>query len=85
MENVIHHDWCRIPGDDIGHDRGNRESLLAGCPDGDCGGQLGVPLQWRIPGVVTAGGSSAMGSTADKTTADYGGEVSAARGSYLIW
>lgn len=84
MEIAIHYDRCRLSGDDTAHDRGNRESLLDGCIDGDHRGQLGVSLQRRISGAVTVGGSISMGPTVDKTPTDDGREVPAARGAYMI-
>lgn len=84
MENGVYHDRDRISVDDPGHDRGNGEPLLVGRTDGDRGGQLGVPVQRGVPGVITAGGLAAMDPTVDQTTADDGGEISTARGSHLI-
>lgn len=84
METAVHYDWCRLPGDDPAHDRGNRESLLVGCIDGDYRGQRGVSLQRRIPGAIAVGGSTPMGSPVDKTATNYGREIPAARGTYMI-
>ena len=84
MEIGIYHDRCWISGDDTDHDRGHRESLLVGCIDGDCRGQLGISLQRGIHGVVTGGGSTAVDLAVDKTATNYGGEVPAARRAYMI-
>lgn len=85
MENDIHHDWCRLSGDDTGYDRGHGESLLVRRIDGGYRGQPSVSLQQYIPGVVTAGGYATMDLTADKTATNYWREVPAEGGADMIF
>ena len=60
MENCLSFGWDRVSNVHLDYYRGNSESLLDGCTDGDGRSVRSVPLQWDIFGTTAIGGPLIM-------------------------